>query len=128
MLLDGGDFFLKAPRRLQEQGLLFGVVLVADDVAGVAGGNLQHLVLHVGHQFAVLDAAGRDFEGVLVADVEVFALLGNAPAVEIGDLLVGVEWNVDNSILASAGAEDFVGGADVFLHLSVETMVTVSSE
>src|SRR5215470_17750199 len=117
MLLDGGDFLLERPRVLQEQRLLFSVILVTDDVAGIARRDFQKLVFHVGHEFAVLDAAGSNFQCILVANFVVLALLRNAPSVEAGDFLSGVQGNRYNTVLAPAGTKNFVRGADVLLDL-----------
>lgn len=76
---------------------------VADDVAGVGGGDVDDLHAVIGKELTVLHAEQTVFLHVLVFNPEILALGGNAPSVNVNNPGIRVKSNFDVSEVAAAG-------------------------
>ena len=106
--LANGIVLLKIPCSLQYQRLFFFFVLVADDVTRLGSRNLKQLILCIGNQIAPGNLRDRNFHGVLVLHLIVFALCRNAPAVKGSHFGVGVKRDKNETVIAAIGAENLV--------------------
>src|SRR5271167_153824 len=84
---------LKGPNILQNQRLLVPLVFIPDDVSRIRGRYEHDLVFHISDQLDARDHWRRALDGVLVPDLVVFSLGGNAPGAYARDLLAGVKGN-----------------------------------
>src|SRR5207248_10145001 len=97
--------------------LLFLLILVAHNVAGVGRRNPQHLLFHIGDKFAALNLRKGDLDSFFVLDLVVLALSRNAPAAKSRDFSMRIERDANDAVLAAARAQNLVDDAHPCLDL-----------
>ena len=100
---------LEMPGVLQDQRLFLDFVFVPDNVSGIRRRYAKNLLLHIGDQLASLDLRERNLHGILVLHFIIFALRGDAPAMQARDLLGRIEGNCNDAVLPASGPENLVG-------------------
>src|SRR5256885_14580305 len=107
---------LEMPDFLQDQGMLFHFVLIANDVAGVRSWYPQKLLLYIRDQLATVDLGQGNFQCLFVLYFVIFALSRDTPAAQAGDFRVGIKRSRHHAVLASAWAQDLVGHTHYLLN------------
>ena len=97
------DPLLKFPGVLQDKGPALPLVLVANHVGWVGGGNLDHL----GFRVIVEQFGGESrLHGILFFHFIILAAFRNAPRLEIGQASLFVEGDGDIAKFSALGAQD----------------------
>src|SRR5215469_16497448 len=97
------NVLLKAPPLLQHEGLLFDLIFVSHDVAGVRRRNSEQFNTNIVDEFAALDLWQGSFDRFLILYLIIFSLCGNTPAAHAVDLFAGrAEMHKNEAIVVAA--------------------------
>src|SRR5678815_765523 len=86
--------------------MLFHLVLVANDIAGVRSRNSQELEFDIRNKFAAVDLWWRHFHCFFVFDLVILALGGNAPPSQARDLPVCIQVDIGCPVVSTARSQD----------------------
>ncbi len=100
---------LEIPNVLQNEGMIFLFVFVANEVSRIRRGNVHDLGAHVGNQFASLHRGHGHFRAVLFFHFVIFSLRRDAPRVQVADFGEGVKRNDHGAEVAASGPQNLVG-------------------